>query len=77
MPLRHVVLLVATAFWWGAAYVFAALALEGFNPVTLVALRLVLAAVALTAVLALSGGVALRAAWGTVRRRRACRCCSP
>ena len=44
MPLRHVVLLVATAFWWGAAYGFAALALEGFNPVTLVALRLVLAA---------------------------------
>jgi drug/metabolite transporter (DMT)-like permease len=69
MPLRHVVLLVATAFWWGAAYVFAALALEGFNPVTLVALRLMLAATALTVVLSLSGGVALRAAWRTVRRR--------
>jgi drug/metabolite transporter (DMT)-like permease len=71
MALRHAVLLVATAFWWGAAYVFAALALEGFNPVTVVALRLVLAAAALAVVLAVSGDGALRAAMGVVRRRPA------
>jgi drug/metabolite transporter (DMT)-like permease len=69
MRFRHVLLLVSTAFWWGAAYVFAALALEGFNPVTLVALRLVLAAVALAVVLAVSGGGALGAAWSVLRRR--------
>ena len=71
MPLRHVLLLIATAFWWGAAYVFAALALEGFNPITLVALRVTLAALALAAVLALSGGGALAAAWALLRRRTA------
>jgi drug/metabolite transporter (DMT)-like permease len=69
MALRHVRLLIATAFWWGAAYVFAALALEGFNPVTLVALRVVLAALALVAVLALSRDGSLAAAWGVLRRR--------
>jgi drug/metabolite transporter (DMT)-like permease len=69
VPLRHALLLIATAFWWGAAYVFAALALEGFNPVTLVALRVALAALALTAVLALARDGSLAAAWSVLRRR--------
>ena len=48
-------LLVSHAFWWGAAYVFAALALRGFSPVLLVALRLAIAALVLAVVLQVIG----------------------
>jgi drug/metabolite transporter (DMT)-like permease len=53
---KQILLLVGTAFWWGAAYVFAALALEGFSPILLVALRLALASVALFVALEVFGG---------------------
>ena len=56
MTPKQIALLVGTAFWWGAAYVFAALALEGFSPILLVALRLVLASLALIAALEAFGG---------------------
>src|SRR6266542_682633 len=52
---KQVLLLVGTAFWWGAAYVWAALALEGFSPILLVTLRLVLATVALVVALEVFG----------------------
>jgi drug/metabolite transporter (DMT)-like permease len=62
MTLRQLALLVGTAFWWGAAYVWAAMGLEGFSPLLLVALRLVLASLALFVVLeAFGGGVRLAA----------------
>ncbi|MEA2285622.1 MAG: hypothetical protein QOJ21_1665, partial [Solirubrobacteraceae bacterium] len=48
-------LLVSHAFWWGAAYVFAALALRGFSPVLLVTLRLGIAALVLLVVLLAMG----------------------
>jgi drug/metabolite transporter (DMT)-like permease len=54
---KQVVLLVGHAFWWGAAYVFAALALRGFSPILLVSLRLALAAVVLAAVLQAGDGI--------------------
>src|ERR687896_786536 len=55
MTPKQVVLLVGHAFWWGAAYVFAALALRGFSPVLLVSLRLALAALVLAALLQATG----------------------
>ena len=59
MSLKRVLLQVATAFWWGAAYVWAAMALEGFSPILLVALGMVLASLALLVVLEAFGGVGL------------------
>lgn len=56
MTPKQILLLVGTAFWWGAAYVFAALALEGFSPLLLVALRLALASLALIVALEVFGG---------------------
>ena len=57
MTPKQVVLLVGHAFWWGAAYVFAALALRGFSPILLVSLRLALAALVLAAVLQAGDGI--------------------
>jgi drug/metabolite transporter (DMT)-like permease len=54
---KQVVLLVGHAFWWGAAYVFAALGLRGFSPILLVALRLALAALVLAALLQAGDGL--------------------
>jgi drug/metabolite transporter (DMT)-like permease len=54
---KQAVLLVGHAFWWGAAYVFAALALRGFSPILLVALRLAFAALVLAAVLQAGDGI--------------------
>jgi drug/metabolite transporter (DMT)-like permease len=54
---KQVVLLVGHAFWWGAAYVFAALALRGFSPILLVSLRLALAALVLAVVLQAGDGI--------------------
>ena len=68
MTPRQIVLLVSTAFWWGAAYVFAALALEGFSPILLVALRLALATIVLIAALEIFGG-GVRRALDMLRRR--------
>ncbi len=68
MTPKQVLLLVGTAFWWGAAYVFAALALEGFSPILLVALRLALAAVSLVVVIEAVGG-GLRSAVDLFRER--------
>jgi drug/metabolite transporter (DMT)-like permease len=55
MTPKQIVLLVGTAFWWGAAYVWAALALEGFSPLLLVTLRLVLGTLALVIALEIFG----------------------
>ena len=68
MTPKEILLLVGTAFWWGAAYVFAALGLQGFSPILLVALRLALASIALTVVLAAFGG-GMRRALDLVRAR--------
>jgi drug/metabolite transporter (DMT)-like permease len=68
MTPRQSVLLVGTAFWWGAAYVWAAIALEGFSPILLVALRLMLASLALFVVLEVFGG-GVRVAWRMLRER--------
>src|SRR3954468_5039098 len=68
MTPKQILLLVGTAFWWGAAYVFAALALEGFSPILLVALRLALASLALIVVLGVFGG-GVRSALDLVRAR--------
>ena len=68
MTPRQVLLLVGTAFWWGAAYVWAAIALEGFSPILLVALRLMLAALALFVVLEVFGG-GVGIAWRMLRER--------
>ena len=70
MSPKQVVLLVSTAFWWGAAYVWAGLALEGFSPILLVALRLVLATAALALAVQLFGG-GVRDAIRLFRRRPA------
>src|SRR5918999_1035145 len=55
MTPKQVVLLLGHAFWWGAAYVFAALALRGFSPVLLVALRLAIATLVLAVLLQMIG----------------------
>ena len=68
MSPKQVLLLVGTAFWWGAAYVWAAIALEGFSPLLLVALRLALASLALFVVLEAFGG-GVRLAWRILRAR--------
>jgi drug/metabolite transporter (DMT)-like permease len=52
---KQTLLLLGHAFWWGAAYVFAALALRGFTPVLLVALRLAIAALVLAVLLQVLG----------------------
>jgi drug/metabolite transporter (DMT)-like permease len=52
---KQIALLLGTAFWWGAAYVFAALALRGFSPVLLVALRVAIAGLVLAALLEVLG----------------------
>src|SRR3954452_15022931 len=70
MTPKQILLLVGTAFWWGAAYVFAALALQGFSPILLVALRLALAAVALIVALEDFGG-GVRSAGALLRARPA------
>ena len=70
MSPKQVILLVSTAFWWGAAYVWAGLALEGFSPILLVALRLVLATAALAVAVQVFGG-GVREALRLFRRRPA------
>ncbi len=70
MSPKQIILLVSTAFWWGAAYVWAGLALEGFSPILLVALRLVLATAALAIAVQLFGG-GVREAIRLFRRRPA------
>jgi drug/metabolite transporter (DMT)-like permease len=55
MTPRQAALLLGHAFWWGAAYVFAALALRGFSPVLLVALRLAIATLVLALLLQVIG----------------------
>jgi drug/metabolite transporter (DMT)-like permease len=68
MNFKQILLLVGTAFWWGAAYVWAALGLEGFSPLLLVTLRLVLGSLVLVVALELFGG-GVRDAVALFRRR--------
>jgi len=61
-------MLVTQSFWWGAAYVFIAIALRAFAPAQVVTLRTGLAAAALLA-FALVTGAAARGALDEIRRR--------
>ena len=52
-PLGHWLLLFALVAMWGSAFMFTGIAVRGFSPTALVTIRLVIAAVLLTALVAL------------------------
>ena len=54
-PLGHWPLLMALVAMWGSGFMLTGIAVRGFTPATLVALRLVMAAVLLGAIVLLSG----------------------
>jgi drug/metabolite transporter (DMT)-like permease len=54
-PLGHWLLLFALVAMWGSAFMFTGIAVRGFSPTALVAIRLGIAAVLLTALVLLSG----------------------
>ena len=51
-PLGHWLLLFALVAMWGSAFMFTGIAVRGFSPTALVTIRLIIAAVLLTALVA-------------------------